>query len=71
MQKCSVGIKPTDSHVYFMQAFTFSVVLKKKISGNCKKTTQVISQIDVFTIYCTLPLYSVPYNAAEAEQACL
>ena len=27
-------------------------------------------QIDVFTIYCTLPLYSVPYNAAEAEQAC-
>lgn len=30
----------------------------------------IIPQIDVFMIYSTLPLYSVPYNAAEAKQAC-
>ena len=54
-----------------MPAFTFSVVLKKKSSGDCKKKKNyIIPQIDVFMIFCTLPLYSVPYNAAEAEQAC-
>ena len=55
-----------------MPAFTFSVVLKKKSSGDCKKkkTTLYHIIIDVFMIFCTLPLYSVPYNAAEAEQAC-
>ena len=65
MKKCSVGIKPTGSHVYFMPAFTFSVEEQWELQKN-----YIIPQIDVFMIYSTLPLYSVPYNAAEAKQAC-
>ena len=54
-----------------MPAFTFSVVLKKKSSGDCKK-----KKLHYTTDWCfhdflyIAAIYSVPFNAAEAEQAC-
>ena len=53
----------------FYASLYFQCSLKEEEQWELQKN-YIIPQIDVFMIYSTLPLYSVPYNAAEAKQAC-